>query len=326
MKKIFAIIAIGLAGIFVFNSCGKDKEEVKLSVDFQTELFSKGGGEFYFDIKSNSEWTVTKPAEITWITSITPESGNGDQKITVVIEKNETYQQRTANLTVTAGSTQIKTVTINQEAEIKDEPGNGDFIESLIGRWEVIEIVFTSDQSGNPITYPENYITTIAKVDDNTISITNFNGDNAGGNSGKTGKIVVNATVSEKDETITLVSQELKPAWWTGCKTYVGAYLNDDFEGSMGKDLKPSKVTKNSKDKLTFNLSSGETDPKLIEILGDVGYCVYDVLTSTGELDGWWCVCADVIYTKLDSSSAPATTDSGNSYVPMHRNSYRNLR
>lgn len=325
MRRILNFTIIFSTVMFAFSSCKKEKnEEIKLSVDFQTELFGKEGGEFYFDIKSNSEWTITKPVEITWIASITPERDNGDQKITVVIEKNETYLQRSASLTVTAG-TQTKTVTINQEAE--EDPADSDFAESLVGQWAVTETMHTVNEYGKLVTIYNEYITTIAKVDDNTISITNFNGDMAGGQSGQIGNFIITAGVSAETRTITLASQEFTPAWYDGCKTYLAAYLNDDPKTSAGKDLKPSVVKKNDKGKLTFQFYAGETDQAFIEIFGEPSYYIYDVLLTTGKYYMWWCLCADTIYTKLDSSSAPATsTTNDNNCVPAYRSTLSHLR
>jgi hypothetical protein len=66
-----------------------------------------------FKISSNTIWSITSSQN--WA-SVSPESGTGDDSITVVADANTSSNERTALLTISAAGTDPKTVSVTQEA------------------------------------------------------------------------------------------------------------------------------------------------------------------------------------------------------------------
>ena len=75
-----------------------------------------------FDLTASVPWAITKRDTDTWITSISPEMGSGDQRITIQYDENTTSASRDAILTLAAtdeGATETVTMTLTQaEARI----------------------------------------------------------------------------------------------------------------------------------------------------------------------------------------------------------------
>ncbi len=121
MKKyfgIFAAAALMLTTAFISTSCNEDNPDDSTTLNVENtpaSAVASEGGTVTFDVKSNSAWTVTKPADASWITSISPESESGDKTVTVTVEANEEGSRSTV-LVVAAGNI-TKTVTISQVAE-----------------------------------------------------------------------------------------------------------------------------------------------------------------------------------------------------------------
>ena len=102
--KLFGIIC---AVAIIAVACGKDDEPHKLEVGSATATFEAAGGQQEVTITSNTYWGVSYGAA--WLT-VTPGSGNGNGKLTITAEANETAKERTANIVVsslTAGSFNI---------------------------------------------------------------------------------------------------------------------------------------------------------------------------------------------------------------------------
>jgi hypothetical protein len=66
-----------------------------------------------FKISSNTTWSITSSQN--WAT-ISPESGTGDDSVTVVADANTSSTERTALFTISAAGTDPKTVSVTQEA------------------------------------------------------------------------------------------------------------------------------------------------------------------------------------------------------------------
>lgn len=105
MKKILRLLLIGLCLLTTVYACSGDDDPVapELVVSTQSIAFSKDGGDKIIHIKTNVNWTIT--SNQSWCT-ITPSSGDGTGtiKLTVNATANTTNDNRTAILTVTAGS------------------------------------------------------------------------------------------------------------------------------------------------------------------------------------------------------------------------------
>ena len=128
MKKylfISALASILLAGC-------KEDETPELSVIGATLTFSAEGESKSFEVKSNTAWTITKTQNATWITTISPTSGNGDATINITVAANtSTTDTRNDELTVSAEEITPIKVSISQEkaiSELSVEPDILDFV------------------------------------------------------------------------------------------------------------------------------------------------------------------------------------------------------
>ncbi len=72
-----------------------------------------------YTLSSNTTWTAT--ADVNWVTSIQPSSGNGDATVTVCYGENMTSSLRIANLTFT-GAGASATASLNQNPEVDIPP------------------------------------------------------------------------------------------------------------------------------------------------------------------------------------------------------------
>jgi len=124
-KELFKIGILSFIVLFCLVGCKEDKKP-ELSVSDTTLTFSAEGESKFFEIKSNTAWTITKSQDATWIESISPTSGNGDATINVVVEANiSTVDIRNDELTISAEGVMPLKVSISQEKvpiELKVEP------------------------------------------------------------------------------------------------------------------------------------------------------------------------------------------------------------
>ncbi len=105
MKKVLQLLLLGFCLLTTVYACSSDDDPVtpELVVSTQSIAFSKEGGDKIIHIKTNVNWTIT--SDQTWCT-VAPSSGDGTGtiKLTVNATANTTNDNRTAKLTVTAGS------------------------------------------------------------------------------------------------------------------------------------------------------------------------------------------------------------------------------
>ena len=66
-------------------------------------------------VTANDSWTVSIPAEATWVHS-DKTSGDGDGEINITVDVNPRADARTATVTVTTRGGASKTITITQDA------------------------------------------------------------------------------------------------------------------------------------------------------------------------------------------------------------------
>lgn len=113
--KLFALatVLIGLSAV----SCSKTPDtpvSPKIDIDEKTVSFAAAGEEKSVKFETNMDWTITVPADATWAT-VTPTSGkSGKATVAVKVLKND-GAERTAELTITAG-TKSEKITIKQAA------------------------------------------------------------------------------------------------------------------------------------------------------------------------------------------------------------------
>lgn len=113
--KLFALatVLIGLSAV----SCSKTPDtpvSPKIDIDEKTVSFAAAGEEKSVKFETNMDWTISVPADATWAT-VTPTSGkSGKATVAVKVLKND-GAERTAELTITAG-TKSEKITIKQTA------------------------------------------------------------------------------------------------------------------------------------------------------------------------------------------------------------------
>ena len=111
MKKTLSMLAI-LSAVLV--SCTKseiNEEKGYLNVDYEDIVFPSKGGEAYFDIESNTNWTISNSSD--WLT-IEPTEGYGNASVTLTASASDVYDDRNTVITVKAGD-KTETFTVTQK-------------------------------------------------------------------------------------------------------------------------------------------------------------------------------------------------------------------
>lgn len=93
------------------NENGGDHERTYLNIYYDDIVFPSKGGEAYFDIESNTDWTISNTSD--WL-KIKPTKGNGNASITLTASASDVYDDRNTVITVRAGD-KTKTFTITQK-------------------------------------------------------------------------------------------------------------------------------------------------------------------------------------------------------------------
>ena len=133
-NRILRILVVLLGTAILALSCKQEEQPAELTVS-QTEMhFGNQGGSQTLGFNSNVQWTATSSAE--WCT-LSPDSGDSEVQSTMVTATaNTTAEERSATVTITAGSVSKK-VEITQDSaressdeepgdeEPEDEGGNG---------------------------------------------------------------------------------------------------------------------------------------------------------------------------------------------------------
>lgn len=113
--KLFAIATLLVGLSATFASCSKTPDTPvtpKIDIEEKTVSFAAAGEEKSVKFESNVDWTITVPADATWAT-VTPKSGKGGKAtVAVKVLKND-GAERSAELTITAG-TKSEKITIKQ--------------------------------------------------------------------------------------------------------------------------------------------------------------------------------------------------------------------
>ena len=101
--------AVFAAGLLLF-SCDKTQQATELSVNEKAANFEASGGDKSITVTSNADWTVSCPAD--WVT-VSPKAGSGNGTIKITVPANETFDVRSADITVAAGD-KTQTIKVNQ--------------------------------------------------------------------------------------------------------------------------------------------------------------------------------------------------------------------
>ena len=108
-----------LSLILLWTGCSKDDPAPELSLGKSQLLFEVDGTPGIFgrtvDILSNSDWTVS--SDKSWC-KVDKTGGSGNELLSITIEPNDEFNERTATITVivTVDPSLKKTVTIQQDA------------------------------------------------------------------------------------------------------------------------------------------------------------------------------------------------------------------
>lgn len=247
-------------------------EEMYLNVYYDDIVFPSNGGEDYFDIESNTDWTISNASD--WLT-IEPTEGNGNASVTLTAAASDVYDDRNTVITVKAGD-KTETFTVTQKYaeallvtknkfDIPQE--GGDFtieIQSNIS----YEIQIDSDsqswiseapQSKALTTYTHTF-----SVESNPNTTKRDGSVEIIGSNGKTE--TVNIYQAQKDELVLSKSEETVPA--KGGEVRVQLRSNVDYEVIMPENTDwVEQIQSDKADELIFNVKPNDrTEDREAEI------------------------------------------------------------
>lgn len=98
--------------------------QYSLTVDKNSLVFEKDGGNQSFIITSNTNWSITCPD---WCT-LSTKTGNGNATITITATKNDKTEQRTGQVIISGDGVNDVNINVTQKAadNPSNEPGPGD--------------------------------------------------------------------------------------------------------------------------------------------------------------------------------------------------------
>jgi VCBS repeat-containing protein len=280
-----------------------------------------GGGSATFDIAADIDWEIAQPAE-NWIT-VSPRSGTGNQTVAVTVNEN-TGGRREAVITVTAviegaaGEDAVisEAVTVSQAAGVTTDYT----IDDLVGEWNVTSDYVDARRASN---WPMNYTVTFTKVDDTTLSISNFL--NLAAQRLPAGDNNVTATFDALNQSISIPVQRLDPtidveAWPSTLYPYRYDAENNFMENWNDR----SGFVNIPVGDLSIDFTTGYNIG--IGLQGESLMASFIVL-SKGINDSnpdvvWyeWCF-ANSVFTKAGSSPAPETTPAFDTAPPNYSRS-----
>ena len=268
MKKILSMLAI-MSAVLVsctkseINQDGENPESTYLNVYYDDIVFPSKGGEEYFDIESNTDWTISNTSD--WLT-IEPTEGNGNASVTLTATASDVYDDRNTVITVKAGD-KTETFTVTQKYaeallvtknkfDIPQE--GGDFtieIQSNIS----YEIQIDSDsqswiseapQSKALTTYTHTF-----SVESNPNTTKRDGRIEIIGSNGKTE--TVNIYQAQKDELVLSEPEALVPA--IGGEVRVQLRSNVDYEVIIPEDVDwVEQIQSDKADELVFNVKPND--------------------------------------------------------------------
>ena len=266
MKKTLSMLAI-LSAVLVSctketNENGGNPESTYLNVYNVDIVFPSNGGEDYFDIESNTDWTISNTSD--WL-KIKPTKGNGNASITLTASASDIYDDRNTVITVRAGD-KTKTFTVTQKYaeallvtknkfDIPQE--GGDFtieIQSNISYDIIIAKDCRSWITEVPSSKALNSYTHIFAVENNPNAKRDGHIEIVGDN-GKTE--TVNIYQAQKDELVLSHQKEIVPA--KGGEVRVQLRSNVDYEVIIPEDVDwVEQIQSNKEDELVFNVKPND--------------------------------------------------------------------
>lgn len=267
MKKILSMLAI-ISAVLVSctketNENGGDHESTYLNVYYNDIVFPSNGGEDYFDIESNTDWTISNTSD--WL-KIKPTKGNGNASITLTASASDVYDDRNTVITVRAGD-KTKTFTITQkyvEALLVtknkfDIPQDGGSFTIEVQSSISYDIIIAEDCRSwiteAPSSKALNSYTHIFAVENNPNATKRDGHIEIIGDNGKTE--TVNIYQAQKDELVLSHQKEIIPA--KGGEVRVQLRSNVDYEVIIPEDVDwVEQIQSNKEDELVFNVKPND--------------------------------------------------------------------
>ena len=119
-KKLF-LCFMALCSLFALSACGGDSPEpdnitLANSTNGNSLMADGDGDRLTVSFTTNKDWTATSGQS--WC-AVSPASGvSGTGKIQVNVDKNELAQQRTADITLTAGTASVSITVTQREGKL----------------------------------------------------------------------------------------------------------------------------------------------------------------------------------------------------------------
>lgn len=254
------------------NQEGNNPEERYLNVYYGDIVFPSKGGEDYFEIESNTDWSISDNAD--WLT-IEPIEGNGNCSITLTATASDVYDDRNTVITVKAGD-KTETFTVTQKyaeallvtkSKFDIPQEGGDFtieIQSNIS----YEIQIDSDSqswiSEAPKSKALTTYTHTFSVESNPNTTKRDGSVEIIGSNGKTE--TVNIYQAQRDELVLSKSEETVPA--KGGEVRVQLRSNVDYEVIMPENTDwVEQIQSDKADELIFNVKPNDrTEDREAEI------------------------------------------------------------
>ena len=260
----------------ILVSCTKpeiNEEKGYLNVYYEDIVFPSKGGEEYFDIESNTNWTISNSSD--WLT-IEPTEGNGNASITLTATASDVYDDRNTVITVKAED-KTETFTVTQKyAEALlvtknkfDIPQAGDDFTIEIQSNISYEIQIDSDSQSWISEVPQSKaLTTYThtfSVESNPNTTKRDGSIEIIGSNGKTETVKIYQ--AQKDELVLSKSEETVPA--KGGEVRVQLRSNVDYEAIIPEDIDWVEQLQSDKaDELVFNVKpNSETYTREVEII-----------------------------------------------------------
>ena len=245
------------------NEGENPSEEMYLNVYYDDIVFPSNGGEDYFDIESNTDWTISNTSD--WLT-IEPMEGNGNASITLKASASDIYDDRNTVITVKAGD-KTETFTVTQKyAEALlvtknkfDIPQEGGDFTIEIQSNIPYEIQIDSDSQSWISEVPQSKaLTTYThtfSVESNSNTTKRDGSIEIIGSNGKTE--TVNIYQAQKDELVLSKSKETVPA--KGGEVRVQLRSNVDYEVIMPENTDwVEQIQSDKADELVFNVKPND--------------------------------------------------------------------
>ena len=295
MRRFYLLtrIALLMFGFFFMVSCSKDKDDPvdpNITITGSAELtLSDAASTQSVPFTSTVDWTASVAGSPAWLT-VTPPSGTaGSGSLSLTVAKNETYDDRSATITISGPGATSKTVTVTQKKldalilskTTQELPAEGGTVEvELKTNLQYDVTIRTADQSW------------ISRSDSRALTTYNLKFAVAANTTteAREGQIIVKDKNSTLYETITIKQAAAKPEDYYD---YSLAFVHPDFVTEPGVSLTSLMVYDDmvisnygdlsAPDDYVYTFINSLTDGDLLVFgnAGEVMICEYD--PETGE-------------------------------------------